>query len=89
MPRPQAARLWIAVFQELLICDFGNQLEIMHLCFEVLFSTTKPETLTCATVNAQWSPDGVAIPARPQPILLGEDLDSFSLPARLDRDTQP
>jgi hypothetical protein len=40
-------------------------------------------------VNPQRSTDGIAVPAGLQGIVLGEDLDSFSLPASLDRDTQP
>jgi len=40
-------------------------------------------------VNAQRSTDGIALPAGLQCIVFGEDLDSFPLPASLDRDTQP
>ena len=40
-------------------------------------------------MNPQRSTDGIAVPAGLQGIVLGEDLDSFSLPASLDRDTQP
>jgi hypothetical protein len=39
-------------------------------------------------VNAQRPTDGVAVPAGLQRIVPGEDLDSFPLPASLDRDTR-
>ena len=74
---------------KLFTCDFGNRVEITHLRFDVLFSATKPEALTCATVNAQRSSDGISVPARLQEILLGKDLDAFPLLAVFDRNAEP
>jgi hypothetical protein len=59
-----------------------------HLLLKVFTDTVKPEALTCSPVNAQWSTDGIAVPAGFQRVVLGEDLDSFP-PAPLDRNTQP
>jgi len=39
-------------------------------------------------VNAQWSTNGVAVPAGLQRVVLGKHLDSFPLLARLDWNTQ-
>ena len=74
---------------QVLIGYLGKRVEVGHLGLKIRISTAKPEALTCAAVDAQRSTNGIAIPAGLQGIVLGEDLDSFSLPASLDRDTQP
>jgi hypothetical protein len=66
----------------------GKQIQVAYLLLKVFTGTVKPEALTCTPVNAQWSTDGITIPAGPQSIVLGEDFDAF-LPTPLDRDTQP
>jgi hypothetical protein len=60
----------------------------MHLALKICIGTVKPETPMCATVNAQRSTDGIAVPTGLQRVLLGEDFNSV-LPAPLDGDTQP
>jgi hypothetical protein len=67
----------------------GKRLQVAHLLLKTFSGTIKPEPLSCTPVNAQRSTDGIAVPAGPQHIVLGKDLDSFTLPASLDRDTQP
>jgi hypothetical protein len=74
---------------KLVACHLGKRFQVAHLLLKAFACTVKPEALTCAPVNAQWSTDGIAVPAGLQRIVLGEDLDSFPLPASLDRDTQP
>ena len=54
-----------------------------------LLKTLCIEALSCAPVNTQRSTDGIAVPTGLQRIVLGEDLDSFPLPAPLDWYTQP
>jgi hypothetical protein len=75
--------------RKLLTGHLGKRIQVAHLLLKVFISTVKPEAPTCTTVNAQWSTNGIAVPAGLQRIVLGEDLDSFPLPASLDRDTQP
>jgi hypothetical protein len=66
----------------------GKRIQVAHLLLKIFTGTGKPEALGCASVDAQRPPDGIAVPAGLQSIVLGEDLDSFLL-APLDRDTQP
>jgi hypothetical protein len=63
--------------------QLGKRVEVTYLGLYILCGTGKPEALNCASVNAQRSTDGVAISAGLQRIVLGEDLDSFPLPAVL------
>jgi hypothetical protein len=70
---------------KLLTGHLGKRIQVAHLLLEIFVGTVKPEALSCAPVNAQRSTDGVAVPAGLQGIVLGEDLDSFPLPAYLDR----
>jgi hypothetical protein len=67
----------------------GKRIQVAHLLLKIFIGTVKPEALSCAPVNAQRSTNGIAVPAGLQRIVLGEDLDSFPLPAALYRDTQP
>jgi hypothetical protein len=55
----------------------GKRIQVAHLLLKVLVGTIKPEALSCTPVNAQRSTDGIAVPARSQEILLGEDFDAF------------
>ena len=73
---------------KLVTCHFGKRIQVAHLLLKIFIGTPKPEALSCAPVNTQRSTDGIAVPARLQHIVLGEDLDSFPPPASLDRDTQ-
>jgi hypothetical protein len=73
---------------KLLTLHLAKRIQVAHLLLKIFLSTLKPEALSCAPVNAQRSTDGIAVPAGLQRIVLGEDLDSFPLPASLDRDTQ-
>ena len=66
----------------------GKRSQVAHLLLNIFIATLKPEALSCAPVNAQRSTNGIAVPTGLQRIVLGEDLDSFPLPASLDRDTQ-
>jgi len=72
---------------KLLTCHLRKRVEVAHLRPDILIGTVKPEALSCASVNAQRSTNGIAVPAGLQRIMLGEDLDSFPLFAFLDRDT--
>ena len=74
---------------ELLTCHLRKRVEVAHLRPDILIGAAKPEALMCAPVNAQRPTDGTAVPARLQRIVLGEDLDSFPLPAALRWDTKP
>jgi hypothetical protein len=65
-----------------------KRVEVADLRPDILIGAVKPEALSCASVNAQRSTNGIAVPAGLQFIMLGEDLDPFSLPASLDGDTQ-
>jgi len=67
----------------------GKRIEVAHLLLKIFIGTVKPEAPACTPVNAQRSTNGIAVPAGLQRIVLREDLDSFPLPASLDRDTQP
>jgi hypothetical protein len=67
----------------------GKRIQVAHLLLKIFIGTVKPEALSCAPVNAQRSTDGIAVPAGLQRIVLREDLDSFTLFASLDWDTQP
>jgi len=73
---------------KLFTCHFGKRIQVAHLLLNIFIGTLKPEALSCAPVNAQRSTNGIAVPTGLQRIVLGEDLDSFPLPASLDRDTQ-
>jgi hypothetical protein len=73
----------------LVTCHLGKRIQVAHLPLKIFIGTVKPEALSCAPVNTQRSTDGIAVPAGLQRIVLGEDLDSFPLPASLHRDTQP
>jgi hypothetical protein len=73
---------------KLVTCHLGKRIQVAHLLLKIFIGTVKPEALSCAPVNAQRPTDSIAVPARLQGIVLGEDLDSFPLPASLDRDTQ-
>jgi hypothetical protein len=68
---------------------FGKRIQVAHLLLKIFLGTVKPESLSCAPVNAQWPTDGIAVPTGLQHIMLGENLDSFPLPTSLDRYTQP
>jgi len=57
------------------------------LLLKTFTGTLKPEALSCTTVNAQRSTDGIAVTAGVQRIVLREDFNPF-LPAPLERDTQ-
>ena len=74
---------------KLVTCHLGKRIQVAHLLLKIFIGTVKPETSSCAPVNAQRSTDGIAVPAGLQRIVLREDLDSFPPPASLDRDTQP
>jgi hypothetical protein len=81
LPRNQSGKLVTG--------HLGKRIHVAHLLLKIFIGTVKPEALSCAPVNAQRPTDGIAVPARLQGIMLGEHLDSFPLPAFLDRDTQP
>jgi hypothetical protein len=81
LPRNQSGKLVTG--------HLGKRVQVAHLVHKVFIGTVKPEALSCAPVNTQRPTDGIAVPAGLQHIVLGEDLDSFPLPASLDRDTQP
>jgi len=66
-----------------------KRIQVTHLVLKLFISTLKPEALSCPTVNTQRSTDGITVPSALQHVLLWEDLDSFPLPATLNRDTQP
>jgi hypothetical protein len=68
---------------------FGKRIQVAHLLLKIFIGTVKPETLSYAPVNAERSTDGIAVSAGLQRVVLGGDLDSFPLPASLDRNTQP
>jgi hypothetical protein len=70
---------------QMFIRQLGKGVEVTHLGLDILRSTIEPESPTSAPVKAQRSTYGIAIPARLQVALLREDLDSFPLPALLDR----
>jgi len=70
---------------ELLTCHLRKRIEVRHLRAKLLVSITKPEAFARTSVNAQRSTNGVAVPARLQCLVFGEDLDPFPLPAVLDR----
>jgi hypothetical protein len=44
-------------------CHLGKRIQVAHLLLKIFIGTVKPESLVCAAVNAQRSPDRVAIPA--------------------------
>ena len=66
----------------------GKRIQVSHLAHKVLIGTPKPKALTCTTVNAQRSTNGIAVPTGLQHILLGKDFNPF-LPPSFDRYTQP
>jgi hypothetical protein len=74
---------------ELLTCHLRKRIEVAHLRPDILIGAVKPEALSCASVNAQRSTNGIAVPAGLQVVLLGEDLDPFSLPALLEGNAEP
>ena len=80
LPRNQSGKLVTG--------HLGKRSQVAHLLLNIFIATLKPEALSCAPVNAQRSTNGIAVPTGLQRIVLGEDLDSFPLPASLDRDTQ-
>ena len=49
---------------KLLTGQLGKRIQVAHLLLKVFTGTVKPETLSCAPVNAQRSTDGIAVPAR-------------------------
>jgi hypothetical protein len=67
----------------------GKRIQVAHLLLKTFTGAVKPKALRCTPVNTQRSTDGIAVPAGLQLVVFGEDLDSFSLLASLDRDTQP
>jgi hypothetical protein len=67
----------------------GKCIQVAHLLLKVFTGTVKPETLTCAPVNAQRTTDGIAVPAGLQGVLFGEDLDAFPLLPVFDWNAEP
>jgi len=49
--------------RKLLTGHLGKRIQVAHLLLKVFISTVKPEAPTCTTVNAQWSTNGIAVPA--------------------------
>ncbi len=80
LPRNQSGKV--------LMGHLGKRIQVVNLLLKVFTGTLEPEALSCGTMNAQRSTDGIAVPAGLQHILLGEDFNAF-LPAPLDRDTKP
>jgi hypothetical protein len=48
---------------KLLTCHLRKRVEVAHLRPDILIGAVKPEALSCASVNAQRSTNGIAVPA--------------------------